>query len=84
MNSMSQETFVRDGFKFEAEAFYEAPEPGNGMCAQWNIEIGEITITDSKEMIDAYGLAEAIIMMCDMEEYVLANESDDIIGECSK
>tara|TARA_R110000782_G_scaffold5831_4_gene20155 strand:+ start:607 stop:855 length:249 start_codon:yes stop_codon:yes gene_type:complete len=82
MNHMSYETFERDGFTFQADAIYEAPEPGNFMQAGYNIEIGDIVITDSKEMIDAYGLAEALIMMCDMEAWIIDNESDAIIGEC--
>jgi|TARA_R110000782_G_scaffold244332_1_gene331102 hypothetical protein len=79
---MSYETFDRDGFHFEATAHYEPPEPGNSMQAGYEVEIGDIVITDSKEMIDAYGLAEALIMMCDMEAWIIDNESDAIIGEC--
>lgn len=79
MNHMSYETFERDGFRFEAQATYESPEPGNFMNGGWEIEIGKVEIFDSKEMIDAYGLAEALIIMCDPEAAILENDSCQII-----
>ena len=75
--------FTYDGFEFEAEAHYEAPEPGNFMNGGYEIEFGEVKITDSKAMIDAYGLAESIVMMTDLESWIVDNCEQAIIEGCN-
>jgi hypothetical protein len=76
-------TFKYDGFEFDATAAYEGPEPGNRMQGHYEIGIEDIKITDSKAMIDAYGLGESHVMMCDMEAWILDNLEQAIIEGCN-
>ena len=80
--NQGMKTFKYDGFEFDATAAWEGPEPGNNMQGYYEIEIEEIKITDSKAMIDAYGMGESVVMMCDMEAWILDNLEQAIIEGC--
>jgi hypothetical protein len=79
MYNRGMKTFHYDGFEFDADTRWEPPQPGNGMRGFHEIELENVKITDSKAMIDAYGLAESVIMMCDLEAWILDNCEQAII-----
>ena len=78
------ETFKFYGFEFEATATYEGPEPGNFMQGGYEIEIEEIRITSVFEIIQAYGIKEAFAMGQDLGEWIIENESSNIIETCNE
>ena len=71
------ERFEYDGFEFEATAYYDPPE--RSWRGGWVVEVGEITITNVYEIIQAYGIKEAFEMGKDLETWIYENEETYII-----
>lgn len=75
-------THDRDGFEFTANIWFEPAE--NGLPSCYEFEVVDCRVTSFREMVEAYGEAEALIMFRDLETWIERNEYERCTTEFSE
>lgn len=76
---MTSHTIHYDGFEVVADAYYEAPEAQNNIQGGWCLDSLACAVTSLPKMVEAYGASQARLMAADLEDWVTAHETANIL-----